>query len=229
MPYPLYTIQNEFEFFEIIKKLNPKEVIIDNYNFTIKHQKEFKKLFPDIKLSCFDDEYKEYFCDEILNIAPFTNKNRYKEPQKVRILPPPIRDEFFIEKNKKYKKDGILVSLGGSDSKNLTLKILKLLKNKKINLYITTANKNIKKIKRYAKIHKNINLHINQDIAKGMSQSEFAIITPSTIAYEAMFMKLPFLAIKVANNQNEMVKYLKKKRYIVINQNQIKRIKNFNI
>jgi len=229
VPYPLYTIQNEFEFFEIVKKLNPKEVIIDNYDFNIEYQKEFKKLFPDIKLSCFDDEYKEYFCDEILNIAPFTNKNRYKEPQKVRILPPPIRDEFFIEKNKKYKKKGILVSLGGSDSKNLTLKILKLLKNKKINLYITTANKNIKKIKRYAKIHKNIHLHINQDIAKGMAQSEFAIITPSTIAYEAMFMKLPFLAIKVANNQNEMVKYLKKKRYIVINQNQIKRIKNFNI
>jgi len=216
VPYPLYSIKNEKEFFEIVKKLKPKQVIVDNYNFTIDHQKQFKKLFPNIKLSCFDDEYKEYFCDEIINHNLGVKKEKYKNPKIVKIIPPLIRDEFKIAKKKKYKKEGILISLGGSDTKNLTLKILKLLKNKKINLYITTTNKNLKKIKRYAKIHKNIKLYINEDIAEGMAKSEFGIITPSVISYEALYMKLPFIAIKTADNQNEIAKYLKKKRYKII-------------
>ena len=216
MPYPLKTIQNDEEFFEIVKKLKPKQVIVDNYEFSIDYQKQFKKLFPNIKLSCFDDEYKEYFCDEIINHNLGVNINRYKNPKIVKIIPPLIRDEFKIAKKKKDKKEGILISLGGSDSKNLTLKILKSLKNKKINVYITTVNKNLKKIKRYAKIHKNIKLYINEDIAKGMAKSEFAIITPSTIAYEALYMDLDFIVIQTAKNQKNLVKYLKKKKYIIL-------------
>ena len=217
MPYPLKTIQNENQFFEIVKKLNPKQVIVDNYDFTIQHQKEFKKLFPNIKLSCFDDEYKEYFCDEIINHNLGAKKEKYKNPQIVKIISPLIREEFYKAKKKRYKKDGVFLSLGGSDTKNLTLKILKLLPKQKINLYTTTANKNLKKIKRYAKIHKNIKLHINQDIAKGMAKSKWGIITPSVISYEALFMKLPFLAIQTATNQKEIVKYLKRKKIKVIN------------
>ena len=217
VPYPLKTIKNEEEFFYIVKKLNPKQVIVDNYEFTIEYQKQFKKLFGNIKLSCFDDEYKEYFCDEIINHNLGVNINKYKNSNIVKIISPLIREEFIKAKKKRYKKDGIFISLGGSDSKNLTLKILKLLKNKKINLYVTTANQNLKKIKRYAKIHKNIRLHINEDVAFGMAKSEFGIITPSVISYEALYMELPFIAIKTADNQKEVAKYLKKKRIKVFN------------
>jgi len=227
VPYPLKTIKNEEEFFEIVKKLNPKQVIVDNYEFTIEHQKQFKKLFGNIKLSCFDDEYKEYFCDEIINHNLGVKKEKYKNPKIVKIIPPLIRDEFRQTKKKKYKKEGIFISLGGSDSKNLTLKILKLLQNKKINLYITTANQNIKKIKRYAKIHKNIRLYINEDVAYGMAKSECGIITPSVISYEALYMNLPFIAIKTADNQKEIAKYLKKKRIKVFNDKGYKKISRF--
>ena len=216
IPYPLKTVQNEEEFFDIVKRLQPKQVIIDNYNFTLKNQKRFKAIFPDIKLSIYDDEYKEYCCDEILNVAPFANKKKYKNPKIVKIINPPIREEFYKVKKLRIKKDGIFVSFGGTDANNLTLKVLKLLKKKKINLYITSLNQNLKKIKRYAFIHKNIKLHIDKDVAIGMAKSKFAIITPSTIAYEAMFMDLPFIAIQTAQNQKEFVKYMKKYRIRVI-------------
>jgi len=189
---------------------------VDNYEFSIEYQKRFKKLFPDIRLSCFDDEYKDYYCDEIINHNLGVNINKYKNPKIVKIISPLIRDEFKQAKKKKYKKEGIFISLGGSDSKNLTLEILKVFHNKIINLYITTANKNLKKIQRYAKIHKNIRLHINKDVAKGMAKSEFGIITSSTIAYEALYMDLPFIAIQTAKNQENLVKYLKKKKYIIL-------------
>ncbi len=215
--YPLYTIKNENEFFKVVKKLKPKEVVIDNYDFILEYEKSFKKLFPDIKLTVFDDDYREHFCDEIINHNLGVNINRYKNPKIVKIISPLIREEFWKTRRKKYKKKGIFVCMGGSDSQNLTLKVVKLLKNKKINLYITSTNKHFKKFQRYIKIHKNIKVYIDEDVAIGMAKSEFGIITPSVISYEALYMGLPFVAIQTATNQKEVVKYLKRKGVKVAN------------
>jgi UDP-2,4-diacetamido-2,4,6-trideoxy-beta-L-altropyranose hydrolase len=226
-PYKFYHINNEKEFFELVKKLTPKEVIVDNYNFTFNYQKEFKRLFPNIKLTIFDDTYGDYFCDEIINHNLGVNKFKYKTPEKVKIIPPLIDEKFIKLKNRKFKKDGIFVSFGATDSAGIGLKVLKLLKNKKINFYTTSANKNIKKLKRFAKLNKNIKLHINEDVALGMAKSKFAIITPSVISYEARFLKLPFFAIQIADNQKEIAKYFKKKRIRVIKISEIRKLKRF--
>ena len=225
---PIIKVKNEKEFFEKVKELKPKEVIVDNYNFTFENEKEFKKFFPDIKLIVFDDTYEKHFSDLIINHNLSAKKEKYSEPEKVKIIKPLIREEFKKAKRKKFKKEGIFISLGGSDSNNLTLKLLKLLKplKPKVNLYITSANKNLEKIKKFCKINKWCKLHINEDIAIGMAKSEFAIITPSVISYEAIFMNLEFLAIQTADNQKEVVKYLKRK-YKVINEREIKKIPRF--
>ena len=59
-----------------------------------------------------------------------------------------------------------------------------------------------------------------------MAKSKFGIITPSVISYEAIFMNLDFIAIKTADNQKEVAKYLKRK-YKVINEREIKKIPKF--
>ena len=43
-----------------------------------------------------------------------------------------------------------------------------------------------------------------------MRKSDLAIVTPSVILNEVFFMNLPFIAIKTANNQDEMFRYVKK-------------------
>ena len=221
-PYPFYHIKDENQFFELIKKLNPKEVIVDNYQFNLEYQKKFKTIFENIKLSIFDDEYKDCICDEIINHNLGVKKYKYKNPAIVRIIPPLIRDEFKNIKIPK-KREGIFISLGGVDSKGLTLKLIKLLKNHKLNIYITSQNRHLKLLKKY-KNHKNINLFIDKDVAKGMANSKFGIITPSVISYEAIYMKLPFVAIKTAKNQKEVARYLKK-RYKVIDAKKLYTIK----
>jgi len=225
---PVIKIKNEKDFFEKVKELNPKEVIVDNYNFTLEDEKKFKKLFPNIKLIVFDDTYERHFADLIINHNLGAKKEKYCEPKKVKIIKPLIREEFKKAKRKKLKKEGIFISLGGSDSKGLTLKLLKILKplKPKINLYITSANKDLEKIKKFAFLNKWVHLHINEDVAIGMAKSEFAIITPSVISYEAIFMNLDFIAIKTADNQKEVAKYLKKK-YKVIDEKEIKKIPKF--
>ena len=225
---PIIKIENEKEFFEKVKELNPKEVIVDNYNFTYENEKEFKKLFPHTKLIVFDDTYEKHFADLIINHNLSAKKEKYENPEKVKIIKPLIREEFKKAKRKKFKREGIFISLGGSDAKGLTLKVLKILKpiKPKVNLYITSSNKNLEKIKKFAFLNRWVNLHINEDIAIGMATSEFGIITPSVISYEAIFMNLEFLAIQTADNQKEVVKYLKRK-YKVINEREIKKIPRF--
>ena len=84
-------------------------------------------------------------------------------------------------------------------------------KNIKINIVSTNANKNLEKLKDYCKNKKWINLNINsKQIAKLMSESNFAIVTPSVTVNEVHYLGLPIIAIKTAKNQIYMYKYLKK-------------------
>ena len=216
VPYPLITIQNEDEFFLHVKRLQPKEVIVDNYDFTLEDEKRFKELFPHIKLSCFDDDYREHFCDEIINHNISADKSRYKNPDIVKIIPPLVRDEF--KREKKIKREKIydyFIAMGGSDTQNLNIKILEILpKDKKVAVVTTTANKHLKELREYAKDKENISLHVNSDeVAKLLNQSSFAIVTPSVIVHEVLFMQTPFVAIKTAPNQDDIYRYLTKKGY----------------
>lgn len=219
IPYKLITIQNEDEFFLQIDKLQPQQVLIDNYNFTLEHEKEFKKRFPTIKLSVFDDDYREHFCDKIVNHNISADINKYKNPHIVNIVPPLIRDEFKIEeKIKREKIYDVFVAIGGTDTSNINIPILKTLpESLHVALVTTSANANLYGLKTYVKDRPNISLHIDsKDIAKLINQSKFAIITPSVIIHEVLFMGLDFLAIKTADNQDDMYIYLEKNGYKVL-------------
>jgi len=222
---PIIEIKEENDFFEIVKKLKPKEVVVDNYNFTYEDEKKFKELFPNIKLICFDDMYKKHYCDEIIN--PNLCKKTYKNlPSFTKVLyTGPLISEKF--KKVKSKREGIFICFGATDVKNVIIKVLKLLKNKKqpIYVYTTSANKNIKLLKRFCKINKNCKLHIDEDVAKGMQKAEVGIISASTLSYEAMKSGMAFIAVRVVDNQNEMMKCLKSKRKKVIDIRNIRKLK----
>jgi spore coat polysaccharide biosynthesis predicted glycosyltransferase SpsG len=134
-----------------------------------------------------------------------------------------IREEFQKAKQKyrwkqRNKVKTVFLAMGGADTSNLSFKIIKLIpKNIKINLVTTTANKNLAKLRKFAFLNKNIKLHINTNkMAEIMANSNFAIVTPSVILHEVLFMKLPFLAIQTADNQKDMTKYLKQNRFEVL-------------
>jgi spore coat polysaccharide biosynthesis predicted glycosyltransferase SpsG len=203
---PLIKVKNNEEFFEIVEKLKPKEVIVDNYEFSLDDEKRFKKLFPDVKLICFDDYKKEHYCDEVISVDR-------------------CRKDVKILKNKKkkyYKRKGTILSIGATDIQGLIFKILKQIKN--IEVYTTSANPNLAKLKRYCKIRK-IPLFIDKSLKEVMKKKEFAIITPSTISIEAIDNTLPFIAIKTVKNQDNLARCLKKKGYFVIDKRDIYKLK----
>ena len=196
-------------------------IIIDNYDIDYNFEKKLKEDNSSLKIFVLDDTYEKHFCDILLNHNIYADEKKYKNkvPKHCELRCGAkytlLRDEF-LGVNKKNKT--IFLGLGGADHKNLNIKILKLVekfkKSLKVNLVTTTANKNLEELKEYCKDKKWINLQINSnEVAKLMSKSDFAIVTPSVTANEIFYLDLPMITIKTAKNQKEMYKYLKKQGY----------------
>ena len=213
---------------ELSKEVNEQNIyklIIDSYEIDYKYEKKLKSLIL-CKLMVLDDTYERHYCDILLNHNIYANEKRYKRlvPHFCKVLCGNkytlIREEFKKKYPQFYTKDFIFfVCLGGSDTYNTSLEIIKVL-NKysyKIKLITSSSNNNIKFLKRYCFLNKNIELIIDcENMAEQMNLSSFAIISPSVILYEVKSMKLPFLAIKTAINQEEMSLYLERNGFNIM-------------
>jgi len=206
----------------LIKQLSIDTIIIDHYDIDWKYEKQLSTLNFQLSIMALDDTYEKHHCDILINHNISADKKKYKGlvPKDCELRCGSkytlIRDEFKEERNKK----SIFLAMGGADSENISLKVLKVLssfKNIQTNLVTTTANPNIKRLQQYIKKHNNIKLFINSNkLAKLMKQSDLAIVSPSVIVHEILYMQLPFIAIKTADNQNDIYKYLLKNKYLVL-------------
>jgi len=216
---------NKKELVKLIKKLNIDLLVIDNYKINYKKERYIKKKTA-VTILSFDDTYEKHHCDIVLNHNLGADKKRYKSLvlKKCKLRCGSrytlLREEFIKEKKNKT----VFLAMGGADHSDINIKILKVLEqfnHININLVTTTANKNLEKLKAFCDGKSWIKLHIDSNkIAKLMKESDFAIVTPSVILNEVYFMKLPFIAVKTANNQKDIYKYLLKNNYDVL--------KNFN-
>ena len=237
---------NDFEELnDLIKRLNIDMIIIDNYDIDYNFEKKLKEDNSSLKIFVLDDTYEKHFCDILINHNISANEKKYKNlvPNNCELRCGSkytlLRDEFLeakkqknsIKKDKKIKT--IFVAMGGADHSNININILKVVnkirkknkKNIKVNIVSTNANKNLEKLKDYCKNKKWINLYINsKQIAKLMSESDFAIVTPSVTVNEVYYLELPIIAIKTADNQIDIYRYLKKKRFSVLKKFKINKL-----
>jgi UDP-2,4-diacetamido-2,4,6-trideoxy-beta-L-altropyranose hydrolase len=220
------TLNTSTEMREYINTLKAKVVILDGYNFTYDYEKELKK--TKAKLFCFDDTFQKHYCDVVLNHSIEAKNSMYKKlvPKSCKILTGDkytlLRDEFFKIKLKKrdslkLKGANVLVMFGGSDPKNYTLKTINTLKslNKEFNVTIitTTSNKNLTHLKEHIKNNQSYNLVINSDkVSKYINKADFAITTSGGTILEIIYMKVPFINIKMVDNQSNIVNFFKKKK-----------------
>jgi len=228
----LMTNNNE-ELLKLLKAQDVDLLVLDHYEIDFNYESSIKEN-SNVQIMALDDTYERHNCDILLNHNISAKAKKYKKlvPKHCEIRCGAqftlLRDEFLKEKKKKRKvkrknsKVNIYVAMGGADTANLNIKILKTLKkfkNIQVNLVTTSANKNLEALQKYVENKKWIKLYIDSTkIAKLMRKSDFAIITPSVTANEVYFMGLPFIAIKTAENQDDMYKFLKQKKYLVLKQ-----------
>ena len=200
----------------------PDLLIIDSYEIDYRIEKKIKKRNPKLKLMVLDDTYERHYCDTLLNHNIYAQKSKYKGlvPKSCKLLCGAeftlLRQEFFDAKKRTYKKAKkftVFLAMGGADTSELNILLLKALKNFKnikVHLVTTEANKNLKKLKKFCAKKEWIRLHINsKKIAKLMAKSHLGIVTPSVVLNELHFMELPFFVLQTAPNQKEMIRYLK--------------------
>jgi len=209
---------------ELIKALHVTLLVIDHYGIDAQFEQTLKEATK-VKILSFDDTYKPHHCDILLNHNLSADATRYKNlvPKKCELrcgsLYTLIRDEFKEEKKQSCEKIyDVFIAMGGTDATNITLDILKTLPNAlQVSVLTTTANAHLRELQNYAQGKPNIALHVNSnEVAKLLHQSRFAIVTPSVMVHEVLFMEVPFIAIKVAHNQDDMFAYLQKQEYPVL-------------
>nr|WP_314788062.1 UDP-2,4-diacetamido-2,4,6-trideoxy-beta-L-altropyranose hydrolase [uncultured Campylobacter sp.] len=216
IPYPVFTLKSAdvSELVNLIKEHKFELLVIDHYGISAADEKLIKEQ-TNVKILSFDDNYKEHFCDYLLNV------NIYAQPPKyVNLVPkgcelifsPLVRSEFYDEaKIKREKKFNYLIVLGGTDALNLTAKIASnlLAKNKKVAALTTSANVNLENLQNLADSEPNFSLFINSnEVARLMNESEILVISASSLVNEALVLGTKFKAVRVADNQNEMAQWL---------------------
>ena len=208
----------------LIKELNIDMIVIDHYGIDHHFEKQLKANNPQLKIMSLDDTYEKHHCDILLNHNIYADSSRYKNlvPEHCELRCGSkytlLRDEFIEEKQKgrQSKNDkeklNIFIAMGGADHSNLNVEILKVLENfpnMHANVVTTTANQYLDELREYVADKKNVTLHINTDhIAKLINEVDFAIVTPSVTVNEIVYMKVPFIAIKTADNQRYMYEHL---------------------
>lgn len=224
--YPTHILNSNTpqELIALIQNQKINIVIFDHYGIDVNFERQIQEK-TGVSILSLDDTYQQHHCDILLNHNISADVNRYKGlvPNNCELRCGSaytlIRDEFKNEKMiSREKVYDLFIAMGGADTANLTTDILKTLSNTlRVCVVTTTANANLNELKPYFKDKKNISLHVNsQEIAKLLHQSRFAIITPSVMVHEVLFMEIPFVAIRTASNQDDIFQYLKQHHYPAI-------------
>ncbi|NPA28714.1 MAG: UDP-2,4-diacetamido-2,4,6-trideoxy-beta-L-altropyranose hydrolase [Epsilonproteobacteria bacterium] len=217
------------ELAETVKKVEAETVVIDHYGIGYEDEKRLKTL-TDATLFVLDDTYERHFCDILLNHNVYAEADRYKGlvPQgcEVRCGMPHtlIRREFYEAKKRRVKRDKgafyVFVAMGGADTAGLNLPLLKLLRSFekiRIDIVTTRANRNLAALEEAVAQTPNATLHVESErMALLMARADLAIVTPSVVLNEVIFMAVPFVAIRIASNQDEMVAWLKRRGETVV-------------
>ena len=216
----------------LIEKYSIDMIIIDHYGIDWQYEKALKETYSSLIIFSFDDTYERHYCDILLNHNISGDEKRYEDlvPEYCELRCGSkytlLRDEFIEEK----KRQIIFLAMGGADHSHINIKIFEVLRefsNIKVNLVTTSANQNLKALQVYVEDKKWIKLHINSnEIARLMKMSDFAIVTPSVTLNEIFYMEIPFVAIKTADNQEDMYAYLVQNRYSVLENFDAKKLKN---
>ena len=216
-------IFTEQEFFSDLDK--KAIVVLDHYALDSDYQKKIKE--KGAMLVCIDDLHdKEFHADLIINHAPWVQPQDYMAQPYTRfalgtnyIL---LRPEFlqYAQKNKEWQREqtkNIFICFGGTDAKNLSVKILEYFPEGdfKLRVVIGSAFPYLEQLEKV--IHKRNKLKIEvisnlsaQQIADEFSWADLAIVPASGILLEAMAVGTPVISGFCASNQVDIYKGLLK-------------------
>lgn len=197
-------------------------VVTDHYGIDSEYIKKIKK--NGFKILSVDDAAQIDYCsDIILNQNIGSEKLRYSKKINSELLLGPkyvlLREELLrknkMTESKNVKK--ILLTFGGTDNDNFTLKILKLLdsaiENKEFLVIAGPLNKFYEDIKKYSEDRNNITIIKSpENLADVYSKTDIAISAGGSSCYELAYFGIPNIIISIADNQLRIAEELEKQK-----------------
>ena len=204
----------------ISRSIKAEHIIVDGYKFVTEYQKSLKD--SDLKVTCIDDIAKTHFvCDFVVN----QNLNAeeiydYSCESYTKLLLGTgycmLRREFleFTGYKRIIRKDvkNILISIGGADPNNITLKILqslKYFKNNSLDIHVVLGdlfrhkgeiNNFIEKKGHHKyKIYNNIS---NMSVL--IKQVDLALVAAGSVVWELALLQTPMMVGISASNQENI-------------------------
>lgn len=208
----------------LAKRENVTWLVTDGYNFDSSYQKFLKK--ENFKLLCIDDigNGKHYYADIILNQNLHADENLYTNRESyTRLLLGTkyvlLRREFLHYKNKKRTiakaARKILITLGGIDFRNGTLKIIQSMQKATLDglefKVVVGAGNTSYKLLLSAVQNSQYPVYLEYNtpsIAKLMHWADLAISSGGTTVWELAFMGVPTLVTATTAIEKELVKGL---------------------
>jgi UDP-2,4-diacetamido-2,4,6-trideoxy-beta-L-altropyranose hydrolase len=236
LSYPLYQLSDATPkaLIHCIEAHKTDLLIIDHYSIDAAFERQVKEA-TGVTLFVLDDNYRPHHCDILLNHNLYGNASRYEG-----LVPPHcelrcggehllIRDEFKAERTMSREQKGVVIAMGGTDTLGLTRSIAALPPaTLPVTLVTSSANPALDELKTFASKHRHIDLYIDtSDMARLLHSAKLAIVSASTLAQEALYLETPLIAIKTADNQVDMVDYLRRHDHMVCDSFDTTLIKGF--
>lgn len=206
----------------LCEKHNTDFVITDNYHFTDDYLKYLRQNLRVIV--SIDDIAETYFCSDILvNQNIYATKEIYhgKISNVTKLLLGPryaILGSEFCSYHSLEKESGtvkeVLVTLGGVDLENQTLKVLrgldKVEEDFSVTVVLGVSNSHMEELVSFAESsQRNIRIRVNvSNMAELMHNADIAISASGTTSWELCCTGLPIIMMALADNQRNIGKRL---------------------
>jgi UDP-2,4-diacetamido-2,4,6-trideoxy-beta-L-altropyranose hydrolase len=201
---------------QVVRKSSATWVVLDGYHFDFEYQNQIKKNGQHL-LVIDDTAHRTHYCaDIVLNQNMGADRLEYSCENYTRLMVGPqyalLRSEFLAWRGWKREIPNVatkvLVTLGGADYQNATLKALRALErfncsDLEVKMVVGAYNPNIEMLRNAVQSAQfSISILSNVgDMAKLMAWADVAIAAAGSTCWELAFMKLPFAAIILAENQ----------------------------
>ena len=201
----------------ICQKNHPKWVVLDGYQYATRYQDILKH--NDFYLMCVDDIAGYHFvADIVLNQNLGATGIKYSaEPYTQFILGPKnallrrefIRTKYEFRKSPTVNIKNILITMGGIDSANISLKVLKSLDgmvDSEFHIKVITGplNPNYEGLVGYSQVSKyrvDVLKNIGTEMASLMRWADVGISAAGSTIFEELYLNLPVICYQAASNQ----------------------------
>ncbi|MBU1196536.1 MAG: UDP-2,4-diacetamido-2,4,6-trideoxy-beta-L-altropyranose hydrolase [Proteobacteria bacterium] len=191
-------------------------VVLDGYHFTPEYQKAITG--KGLNLLVIDDynHLDQYHATLLLNQNLGSDRYHYVCPDDTTKLSGTqyimLRSEFLTAKpiQKNACVNNILVTMGGSDPNNLTLKVIEAINeithpDLKFKIIVGPDNPNTGYLKTtFSSQNSNTELIENADMPQMMAWADLAVTAGGSTCWELCYMAVPFIITTVAQNQIEL-------------------------